>query len=144
MSTGIPPFQCHFSLTNQIEFVQVDNLFGASNQFEMIRVPEEPTQINERISAFNIFSKQYVAYLMTGAQPDRVKITPVSFSDNLKSNSTYFFVNRNITVLRDRLEIRLLDIWRMRAGTRKMGNKCFPQQPIRFPYIMPSRGKVFR
>lgn len=145
MTTDFPEPQPQYSLTNQIETVQVDILFSnGTNQFDML--PNQPlgTRIKDKISAKNIFARQYAAYLVTEIQQDRLKITPVSFEEMFRPNSIYFFVNKNILIERSRLEIKLFEIWRMRSGTVKMGSRSFPQNPIRFPRIMPSRGKVFR
>ena len=143
--TDFPIPQQEISLTNQVETIQVDSLFSVGiNQFDMIRTPPTNTRIKDIISAKGIFERNYVAYWVIETLPDKFRIMPVSFQESFKKNQKYFFINRNILAPRPKLEIRLFEIWRMRAGTIKMGNKSFPQDPIRFPRIMPSRGKIFR
>jgi hypothetical protein len=145
MTTDFPEPQLQYSLTNQIEIIQIDVLFSNGiNQFDMF--PNQPigTRIKDKISAKNIFSSQYAAYIVTEIQEDKLKIAPISFEETFRSNSIYFFINKNILIERNKLEIKLFEIWRMRSGTLKMGSMSFPQNPIRFQRIMPSRGKIFR
>lgn len=143
MEVGEP--QPFFSLTDYIEIVKVLTIFGAGqNQFDMIRTPEEPTEIKDAVAKFNIFDKDFITYRLIEIQQNKIKITPIPITNELTRKQIYFFVSRNISVPRTRLEQRLLDIYQNRAGTNRMGNKCFPEEPIRFPYQMPSRNKIFR
>lgn len=133
------------SLTNNIEFVKVDEIYEPiHNQFEIVRQAHTPKQIRQEASAFNIFPSGYQAYLASQITSTGLKLTPVNYTDTLKAKSTYFFINININKSRRILEERCFEIWRTRAGTAFQGSVYFPPELNRFPYVMPSRGVVFR
>jgi hypothetical protein len=137
--------QFPFSLTNQIEIVKVVTLFGAGrNQFEMIRAPDEPKRLKEVVARYNIFESTFQAYRVTELNENGLNIEPILMTETTSEHDILFFVNRDIQADRNRLRQRLFEIWRTRAGTIRMGSRCFPEEPIRFPFQMPSRGKIFR
>lgn len=137
--------QFPFSLTNQIEIVKVVTLFGAGrNQFEMIRAPDEPRRLKEVVARYSIFESTFQAYRVTELTESGLNVEPILLTEVTREHDILFFVSRDILVDRNKLRTRLFEIWRTRAGTVRMGSKSFPEEPVRFPYQMPSRGKIFR
>jgi hypothetical protein len=144
-NTTAPGTVENFSLTNYVELVKVDELdVPKHNRFEMVRQQFTPLTVRQVISAFNVFADGYDAYVVVATLADSFKIMPVLFTDPLRPKSTYFFVNQKFTVSRDVLQAKLYEIWRTRAGANKFGSVYEPSTPNRFPYIMPSRGVIFR
>lgn len=141
-----PQPQENFSLTNYVEIFTINSICtpGPRNQIEMIRYTEPPPLLKSIIAKFNIFETQYVAYRVKEILSGKFKIEQVFFSDEIKRNNIYFFLNRNITCGLDILDIKFFDAWQTKAGTAKTGSVYFPEQIIRFPLGMPSRYKVFR
>lgn len=147
--TDIVPFpqpQENFSLTNYIEIFAVNSICsqGPRNQIDMARYTEPAPRIKEIVSKLNIFESGYVAYQVMQILPDRLKIQQVLFTDQVKRNSIYFFLNRNITCGLDVLGVKFFDAWQTRSGTTRTGSVYFPEQLARFPLGMPSRFRIFR
>jgi hypothetical protein len=136
-------YQYPMSLTNWIEFVKVDTLFGPGNQFEMIRCPDTPPRIKDIVARFNIFNKDYTTYLTTISNGTLHTIN-TAMTATVNQGDIYMFVNRNISEPDSRLRTRLYEIYRSLAGTTSMGSNYKPATARRFPYQMPSRGKIFR
>lgn len=142
----IPPGEViNFSLTNYIELVKVDELdVPKHNRFEMVRQQFDPLTLRQVVSAYNIFADGYDAFLVTAILHGQFKIVPVLFTDHFLRQSIYFFVNKKIEKSRYVLELKLFEIWRTIAGANFQGTVYKPSTLNRFPYIMPSRGVVFR
>lgn len=137
-------YQYPMSLTNYVEFVKVDTLFGTGNQFEMIRCPDTPPRIKDVVARFNIFDTNYITYLIA-LQNNSLNIIETPIISIINQGDIYMFLNRNISINdKTRLKQKLYDIYRTFAGTTSIGNKSFPATSTRFPYQMPSRGKIFR
>lgn len=133
-----------FSLNNYIEIVKIESLFAAGvNQFEMIAA-SETTRIRDTVGRYKIFNRTHQAYEVAEFLPDRIRVREVSFTDPLLPGRSYLFVNRKNTMERERLERRLYEMYNMRAGASVQGREHKRKQLIRFPFQMPSRGKIFR
>lgn len=135
------------SVTNWIEFARIDDIHEHArvrNLFEVRRTPIPAKRIKEIVGAFNIFTDTYNAYQLAVIESNRIKLTPISMDTLTTPKTVYFFVNKLIDVDLHRLEQRMLEIWRTRAGSDKFGSVYFPSTPTRFPYVMPSRYVTFR
>ena len=132
------------NLTDYVEIIKVDQLYEhTSNQFEIVNYDVTKT-IQNMAAKYNIFQGSYIPYAITSIESDRLKIIEKSWYSIIERKQTIFFVNILFTKSRLQLETLLFDLWRTNAGTVKMGSTSFPEPFIRFPYIMPSRGKTFR
>lgn len=135
------------SLTDWVEFIRVDDLFAHAttrNQFQMIRHPIPAKRLKEITGAWGIFESDYNPYQKLSEEATRIKLKIIDFDTLTQPQTTFFFVNKNITAEHNRIENHILDIWRTRAGANTFGSVYFPSNPTRFPYQMPSRGITFR
>ncbi|HUU40503.1 MAG TPA: hypothetical protein VMW42_06170 [Desulfatiglandales bacterium] len=122
-----------FYLTNYIELIKIESLYQSGiNQFEIKREPPTNTPIRNIVAQYKIYPSTYTIYKVTEQRSNRFKIIPVAYSTYILRNTIYLMVNNNISETRDRLEIRAYDMWQTKALN------------MRFPLIMPSRGKIFR
>ena len=120
-------------LTNFIEGIVVNQLgqfnFGR-NQFDLVK--PDCQLIRDVAARLNITTATHDPFLRTGNI-----LTPVERNDAALKNSSYVFLNKSIDIetegCRTRLEQLVREIRRERAGSQG-----------RFPYILPSRNKVFR
>jgi len=129
----------NISLTNYIEIIEINHLYQPSvNQFHIVPDPDRNIlsngvyirRIKDEVAQFKMYESTHTPYSATIT--DRVKLETVDWDSDLELYKTYFFVNNNISVERDRLEVRLYDIYRVKAGGQ------------RFQMVMPSRGRIFR
>jgi hypothetical protein len=122
-----------FHLTNYIELIKIESLYQSGiNQFEIKREPTTNTPIRNIVAQYKIYPSTYTIYKVTEQKSNRFKIIPVAYSEYILRNTIYLMVNNNITATRDKLEVRAYDMWQTKALN------------MRFPLVMPSRGKIFR
>ena len=138
------------SLTNWIELIKVDDLYNpVKNKFEIIRQTSPLMDLKPIAAGLGVVPSKYDIYqatkILQGFDTIGFRILPIPFHTYLQIYTTYFFVNKKFSnKSREQLRQQLWEIYRTRAGTRPQSSVYFPHNPIRFPYVMPSRGVVMR
>lgn len=138
------PFES-ISLTNYVELIKVDELYNPNhNGFEIIRQVYQMPDIKHMTAVLSIYSSKYDAYLAT-PQMNGFKLTKIDFHSEILRNTIYFFINKKFSTKPLKvLQERIYEIWRERTDANFQGNVYHKSTPNRFPFIMPSRGKIFR
>lgn len=138
------PFES-IGLTNHIELIKVDELYNPKhNKFEMIRQIDGMPDLKHIASLLGVTTSRYDAYQATLIQ-NGFKLTLVDYRSAPQRNSIYFFINKNFSTKPfSVIQKQAYEIWQERAGADFQGSVYFPSTPNRFPFVMPSRGKIFR
>ena len=118
-------------LTNFVESIIINSLgqfkFGR-NQFDLVN-PESIDLVRDMAGKLSIVIQNYDIFLREGDT-----LTPISRTSALERNTSIVFVNTGILIEdRRRLEQLVKDARLTRSGSQG-----------RFPYILPSRDKIFR
>lgn len=130
-------------LNNYIEFIKVDSFYGPRNQFDMVNFTDNMT-IKRTISKFNIFEKDYFIMVVKSISSKFVLLDS-NFNNLIINKQTLFFINRDLPKRsKEELGVLLFNIWRSTISPKHSNDQYFLEPLQRFPYIMPSRNKIFR